>query len=174
MTTSSSFIFFIYVLTNVIPFTRMPHTFFSRQTRRRIKSALTILRRAWKRDSASLVILCEEQNKRKTALSLERFAHPSIRSVHRWFLRKGFVLLTIDTEYDNDKLSHSFLRFRLCVIGTRWRRTNDAPTDKQHLLSCFPQILVGTRSWRMRNRRRSQRCPHCSRFPMPCAALQRF
>lgn len=43
----------------------MPHTFFSRQTRRRIKSALTILRRAWKRDSASLVILCEEQNKRK-------------------------------------------------------------------------------------------------------------
>ena len=29
-------------------------------------------------------------------LSLERFAHPSIRSVHRWFLRKGFVLLTID------------------------------------------------------------------------------
>ena len=66
------------------------------ETRRRIKSALTILRRAWKRDSASLVILCEEQNKRKTALSLERFAHPSIRSVHRWFLRKGFVLLTID------------------------------------------------------------------------------
>ena len=44
----------------------------------------------------------------------------------------------------------------------------------QHLLSCFPQSLVGTRSWRMRNRRRSQRCPHCSRFPMPCAALQRF
>ncbi len=50
-----------------------------------------------------------------------------------------------------------FSDFDCVLLAHGGGETNDAPTDKQHLLSCFPQFLVGTRSWRMRNRRRSQK-----------------
>lgn len=67
-----------------------------RLTRRHINSVWRLPRRVWKRDSALLVILCEERNKRKTVPFSERSAHPTIRSVRRWFLRKGFARLIID------------------------------------------------------------------------------
>lgn len=56
-----------------------------RLTRRHINSVWRLPRWVWKRDSALLVILCEERNKRKTVPFSERSAHPTIRSVCRGF-----------------------------------------------------------------------------------------